>query len=66
MRRRWVTYHGLALNVTPDLAPFADIVPCGISDRPVTSVRRLLATRERAEAQESDPLLGGSGVTPGS
>lgn len=39
---RWVTYHGLALNVTADLAPFQQIVPCGISDRPVTSVQRLL------------------------
>ncbi len=31
--RRWVTYHGLALNVDPDLANYAGIVPCGISAR---------------------------------
>jgi lipoyl(octanoyl) transferase len=30
---RWVTMHGLALNVEPDLTHFADIVPCGVSDR---------------------------------
>lgn len=30
--RRWVTFHGLSLNVAPDLAPYAGIVPCGIAD----------------------------------
>lgn len=35
---KWVTYHGLALNVTTDLEPFHHIIPCGISDRNVTSV----------------------------
>jgi lipoyl(octanoyl) transferase len=30
--RRWVTLHGIALNVDPDLAHFAGIVPCGIAD----------------------------------
>ena len=33
--RRWVTRHGLALNVTCDLAGFGHIVPCGIANRPV-------------------------------
>jgi lipoyl(octanoyl) transferase len=37
--QRWVTYHGLAINVTTDLSPFALITPCGIADRPVTSVQ---------------------------
>ncbi len=36
--RRGVTLHGLALNVTTDLAGFGLIVPCGLVGRPVTSV----------------------------
>jgi lipoyl(octanoyl) transferase len=36
--RRWVTMHGFALNVTPDLAPFRRINPCGIAACPVTSL----------------------------
>jgi lipoyl(octanoyl) transferase len=43
--RRWVTYHGMAFNVDPDLAHFTHIVPCGIGDRPVGSVAQLLAGR---------------------
>ena len=36
--RRWVTMHGVALNVEPDLSHYAGIVPCGISDQGVTSL----------------------------
>ena len=35
--RHWVTYHGISINVNPDLSHFSDIVPCGISDAGVTS-----------------------------
>ena len=38
--RRWVTYHGFALNVCPDLTRFDLIVPCGIEDAHVTSISR--------------------------
>lgn len=40
--RRWVTMHGIAINVDPDLEHFGGIVPCGISDAGVTSMRELL------------------------
>jgi lipoyl(octanoyl) transferase len=38
--RRWVSFHGVAINVAPDLGHYAGIVPCGLAD-PVTSLRQL-------------------------
>ncbi len=38
----WVTFHGVSLNVDPDMAHYGLIVPCGIADKPVTSLRELL------------------------
>ncbi|MEE9444837.1 MAG: lipoyl(octanoyl) transferase LipB [Cocleimonas sp.] len=37
---RWVTMHGLALNINPDLDYFNNIVPCGITDKAVTSMEK--------------------------
>ena len=39
--RRWVTLHGFSINVDPDLTHFTGIVPCGISEYPVTSIAAL-------------------------
>jgi lipoyl(octanoyl) transferase len=49
---RWVSWHGVALNVDPDLSHFAGIVPCGIVGHGVTSLWKLgvTATMEEADA----------------
>lgn len=39
--RKWVTMHGFAVNISPDLSHFAGIVPCGIAEYPVTSLADL-------------------------
>lgn len=38
---RWVTFHGISLNVAPDLSHYAGIVPCGIREHGITSLARL-------------------------
>lgn len=54
--RRWVTFHGLAINLQPDLDHFAGIVPCGIAEFGVTSFADLgLAT---SMAELDDALMG--------
>jgi lipoic acid synthetase len=52
---RWVTYHGLSLNVAADVGGFDAIIPCGIAGAAVTSVSRLLG--RDVSVEEVKPLL---------
>jgi lipoyl(octanoyl) transferase len=46
---RWITMHGFALNIHPDLAYFKHIIPCGIDDKDVTSMERELGYKPNFE-----------------
>ncbi len=51
--KRWVTLHGFALNLDPDLSHFSGIIPCGITDGSVTSIRKELgAAPDPAEVKD--------------
>jgi lipoyl(octanoyl) transferase len=54
--RRWVSYHGVALNLDPDLDHYRGIVPCGIAEHGVTSLAKLgaAATKEEVDAVLQD------------
>lgn len=66
--RRWVTMHGFAVNVDPDLTHFGGIVPCGIAEFPVTSLADLgiaasMADLDAALARHAEGFLAGLGGT---
>jgi lipoyl(octanoyl) transferase len=61
--RRWVTFHGVSLNVEPELAHFSGIVPCGVSQHGVTSLVDLGLPVTMAEADMAlraafEPIFG--------
>jgi len=49
--RKWVTYHGIALNIDPNMRHFDGIVTCGMADRPVVSLVELGVTASRKEVE---------------
>ena len=51
--RRWVTFHGISLNVDPDLGHFSGIVPCGISGYGVTSLADLGINTSLAQVDDA-------------
>ena len=56
---RWVSLHGFALNISNDLAPFReDFVPCGISDKGVTSMAEQLGAECPARAEVETVVIG--------
>jgi len=50
---RWVSWHGVALNVAPDLGHFGGIVPCGIAEHGVTSLHALGITASMAQVDRA-------------
>lgn len=50
---RWVTMHGFAMNINTDLSYFNHIIPCGISDKNVTSLSKLTGKIEKTEEVKS-------------
>lgn len=61
--RHWVSFHGLSINVEPDLSHYAGIVPCGIAEHGVTSLVDLglpvtLADLDTALAETFDDVFG--------
>lgn len=67
--RRWVSFHGISINVDPDLEHFAGIVPCGIAGYGVTSLADLGVTASMPDLDlalraEFEPLFGAT-ATPG-
>ena len=58
--RKWVSFHGVSLNVEPNLEHFGGIVPCGIQEHGVTSLVDLgvLATLDEADAALKRSFIG--------
>ena len=48
----WITYHGFAVNVCPDLSGFAEIIPCGIANKPVGSLQQFLPNISLRQVQQ--------------
>ncbi len=50
--KKWVSYHGIAININPDLAGFSNIVPCGIKEFGVTTMAEILGKIDDKKFEE--------------
>ena len=71
--KKWVSFHGIAINVAPNLSHFEGIVPCGISDHGVTSLTALGKDIEMTQLDDKlrqnfeilfGPIKSGDGLSP--
>lgn len=53
--KKWVTYHGVAININPDLRPFSFIKPCGIDGIKITSLENLL--KGKTDIEDAKAML---------
>ena len=63
--RRWVTWHGLALNVNTDLAPFRTFSPCGLDGAVMTSMAEILGQEVDFDAVRTTLLRHCDELLPG-
>src|SRR5262249_18471230 len=63
--RRWVSYHGFALNVAPDLRFFDLINPCGLTGIHMTSVAERMGDRAPSLAEAREVVAGPAPAAPG-
>ena len=54
---RWVTMHGLAFNISPELKYFKNIIPCGIENKDVTSLEKELNKKVSLEEVENKVIV---------
>ena len=55
--KRWVTYHGFALNINTDMSYFDIMVPCGIQNVQMTSIENLVKKNEELERKRVDQSI---------
>ncbi len=55
--RKWITLHGLALNLNPDMTHYQLLVPCGLTGRPVTSITQLIGESQSPSQTQISTVL---------
>ena len=47
--RKWIAYHGFSLNIKNDLEPYKKIIPCGVTNRKVTNLKKISNERQKTK-----------------